>query len=118
MRNSIFTASIPTNASLTFSPNPFSPDGDGFEDFTMISYRLPTSAALVRIRIYDAKGRLVRSLANAEPSGSHGQIIWDGFTDGREKARIGIYVVLLEALDANGGTVQITKGVVVVAAKL
>ncbi|MGA2623589.1 MAG: lamin tail domain-containing protein [Bacteroidota bacterium] len=118
LRNSIFTASLPASVSLTFSPNPFSPDGDGFEDFTMISYRLPTSAALVRIRIYDSKGRLVRSLANGEPSGSHGQVIWDGFTDSREKARMGIYVVLLEALDAYGGTVQSTKGVVVVAAKL
>lgn len=118
MRNSIFTASLPSNVSLSFSPNPFSPDGDGFEDFTMISYRLPTTAALVRIRIYDSKGRLVRSLANGEPSGSHGQIIWDGFTNSREKVRMGIYIVLLEALDANGGTVQSTKGVVVVAAKL
>jgi len=118
MRNSIFTVSLPTNLSLTFSPNPFSPDGDGFEDFTMISYRLPTTAALVRIRIYDSKGRLVRSLANGELSGSHGQIIWDGLTDSRQKVRMGIYIVLLEALDANGGAVQTTKGVVVVAARM
>lgn len=84
----------------------------------MISYELPTTAALVRIRVFDSKGRLIRTLANGEPSGTHGQIIWDGFSDDRAKARIGIYVILLEALGGNGGAVQAMKGVVVVAAKL
>jgi flagellar hook assembly protein FlgD len=103
---------------LNCSPNPFSPDGDGHEDFTIISYELPTSAALVRIRIFDARGRLIRTLANGEPSGAHGQVVWDGLTDRREKARIGIYIVLLEALDASGGSMQATKCTVVVAARL
>ena len=117
-RNSIYTAAVPGSASLACSPNPFSPDGDGFEDFTMITFELPTTAGLVRIRIFDSKGRLTRTLANGEPSGAHGQILWDGFTDGREKARMGIYIVLLEALDSNGNTVQALKGVVVLATKL
>ena len=117
-QNSIYTVSVPASTSLTISPNPFSPDGDGHEDFTMISYELPTTAALVRIRIFDGKGRLIRTLANGEPSGAHGQIIWDGFSDDRNKARIGIYIVLIEALDGNGSAVQAMKGVVVVAAKL
>ena len=70
------------------------------------------------MRIYDIQGRLIRTLANSEPSGSRGEIIWDGFDDNRNKARIGIYVVLLEALDASGGNVQALKGVVVVATRL
>jgi flagellar hook assembly protein FlgD len=70
------------------------------------------------VRIYDAKGRLIRTLASSEPSGSHGEIIWDGYNDNHERARIGIYIVLLEALDGFGGNVQTVKGTVVVAAKL
>jgi hypothetical protein len=116
-QNSLYTTSTPASAALSFSPNPFSPDGDGFEDVTILKYQLPAVTALIRVRIYDANGRLVRTLANTEPSGSHGEIIWDGFNDKRERVRIGIYIVLLEALDGNGGNVQSIKSTVVVAAK-
>jgi hypothetical protein len=116
--NSIFTQSLPTATELSFTPNPFSPDGDGFEDVTIVQYHVPSASGVIRIRIYDANGRLVRTLANGEPTGSHGEIIWDGMNDNLEKVRMGIYVVLLEALDSSGSNVQTIKGVVVVAAKM
>ncbi len=117
-QNSLYTITVPSSASLSFSPNPFSPDGDGFEDVTIMSYELPSTTGLIRARIYDASGRLVRTLADGEPSGSHGELIWNGYNDRNERIRMGIYVVLLEALDGNGGEVQTVKGVVVVAAKM
>lgn len=117
-QNSVFTSTVPTNASLKFSPNPFSPDADGYEDHCIISYNLPSSTAMIRIRIFDSRGRLIRTLVNNEPSGSSGQIIWDGMNDDRAKTRIGIYVVLLEAFDVNGGNVNTIKGAVVVAGRL
>lgn len=117
-QNSIYTASVPASASLSFSPNPFSPDGDGFEDFTIVSYEVPATAALLRVRIYDAAGRLIRTLASGEPTGARGSLIWDGMNDNRDKVRMGIYIVLLEALDAGGSEIHSTKGAVVVAAKL
>jgi hypothetical protein len=94
-QNSIFIINLPVTASLSFFPNPFSPDGDGFEDHTIISYNLPTTTSIIRIKIFDVRGRLIRTLVNNEPSGTGGQIIWDGTNDERQKARIGIYVVLL-----------------------
>lgn len=117
-RNSVFAPIIPINASLLFSPNPFSPDADGFEDHCIISYNLPSPAAMIRIRIFDSRGRIIRTLVNNEPSGSSGQVIWDGMNDDRQKVRIGIYVVLLEAFDVNGGNVNAIKGAVVVAGRL
>ncbi|MDI6804090.1 MAG: lamin tail domain-containing protein [Bacteroidota bacterium] len=117
-QNSVFTSTIPTNASLKFSPNPFSPDADEFEDHCIISYNLLSTAAMVRIRIFDSRGRIIRTLVNNEPSGSSGQVIWDGMNDERQKARIGIYIVLLEAYDVNGGNVNTIKGAVVVAGRL
>jgi hypothetical protein len=117
-QNSIFTASVPTSTSLSFFPNPFSPDGDGHEDHTLVSYEVPATSALLRIRIFDAKGRSVRTLVNGEPAGARGSVVWDGMNDGRDKVRMGMYIVLLEALDASGSTIHSTKGVVVVAAKL
>ena len=116
--NSILTTSLPSSASLSISPNPFSPDGDGFEDFCSITYNLPSSTSLIHLRIFDIRGRLIRTLANTELSGPQGEIIWDGLDDGKQRARIGPYIVLIEALDSQGGAVHSTKAVAVVAAKL
>ncbi|MBA4313624.1 MAG: hypothetical protein C0417_13450 [Chlorobiaceae bacterium] len=117
-QNSLFASIVPSDASISFAPNPFSPDGDGYEDATIINYELPSTTATIRIRIYDSSGRLVRTLAENEPSGALGSIIWDGYNDNRNRVRIGIYIVLLEALDSFGGAVKSVKSVVVVATKL
>jgi flagellar hook assembly protein FlgD len=94
------------------------PKGDGFEDFTVISYRVTSQIARVRLRIFDSLGRPVRTLANYEPSACTGQIIWDGLDDDKRRLRMGIYIVLLEALNSSGGTVESTKVAAVVAGKL
>jgi hypothetical protein len=116
--NGIYATSLPSSASVSISPNPFSPDGDGFEDFCIIRYNLPTSTSLIRITIFDIKGRLLRTLANAELSGPQGEIIWDGLDDGKQRVRIGPYILFLEAIDSQGGTIATAKAVVVVATKL
>jgi hypothetical protein len=118
-RNSLYApAGAPPAAALACAPNPFSPDGDGFEDATVISYRVPFLAGTVRVRIFDALGRLVRTLSGGEPTGAAGQMLWDGRDDRREKVPMGIYVVLVEAHDAQGTAAGTAKGVVVVAARL
>jgi hypothetical protein len=117
-QNSIFTVSIPTQTTLSVSPNPFSPDGDGFEDFTVISYRVSSRVARIRLKIFDSIGRPVRTLANYEPSASTGQIIWDGLDDDKRRLRMGIYIVLLEAIDSSGGTIESAKAAAVVAGRL
>jgi hypothetical protein len=116
-KNSIFTVNNSSN-SVSVSPNPFSPDGDGFEDFTIIKYKLKPNIAQLRVKVYDIKGRLVRTLLNNQLSGSEGQIIFDGKNDNGEKLRIGIYILYIEAINDMGGSVDQTKATVVVAAKL
>jgi hypothetical protein len=117
-QNSVFTTTIAPRTTLSVSPNPFSPDGDGFEDFTVISYRLSSQIARVNVRIFDSLGRLVRTLANYDPSASTGQIIWDGLDDDKRRLRMGIYIVLLEAIDSAGGTIESAKAAAVVAGRL
>jgi hypothetical protein len=117
-QNSIFTTALPAQVALSISPNPFSPDGDGLEDFAVISYELKVQVAQIRIKVYDSVGRLVRTLANNEPSGPRGQIIWDGLDDDKRKLRMGIYVIFLEAIDSAGGTVESAKAAAVVAGRL
>jgi hypothetical protein len=118
LSNSIFTASTAVQSSLHLSPNPFSPDNDGFEDFLTITYSLPANSSTIRIRIFDVTGRLIRRLAQSEPSPSSGSIIWNGLDDDGNRVRIGMYIILFEALDNFGGTAKTMKDVAVVARKL
>jgi len=117
-QNSIYTLGIASNAELSCFPNPFSPDGDGHEDMTIIHFRLPATTAAIRMRIYDAAGRLIRTLADGEPSGACGEVAWNGYTDSGNRARMGIYIVLIDAVDARGKPLSTAKSTVVVAAKL
>lgn len=117
-RNSIYTTIPLSTGKITVSPNPFSPDGDGFEDFTIIKYSLPYKASQVRMKVFDVKGRLVRTLLNNLYSGSEGEIIFNGLNDDGEKLRIGIYILFIETVDDKGGTFETIKSTVVVATKL
>ncbi len=117
-QNSIYTENLNKSTNLTVSPNPFSPDNDGFEDFTIINYNLTQAISQVRIKIFDSKGRLVRTLLNNQPSASSGSVIFDGRDDDGNALRIGIYIIFLEALNDNSGVVETMKSVVVVARKL
>ncbi len=116
--NSLYSPKLHRTGRLTFTPNPFSPDGDGFEDMVVIHYELQLPVSLMSMRIYDARGRLIRRLANIEPAGPQGDLVWDGRDDNRELARIGMYVVFLEAIDGQGGVLETVKGVVVLAGRL
>ena len=73
---------------------------------------------MIRVRCFDVQGRLVRTLANNEPAASSGTILWNGLDDNNRRVRIGMYIILFEALDASGGVVHTMKDVAVVATKL
>jgi hypothetical protein len=93
----------PEGVGISLSPNPFSPDGDGFEDNLIINYTLDEPDYLLRIRIYDRYGRLVRNLADGLNAGLSGSVIWDGLTDSGSRNRIGIYIIYVEAYNSANG---------------
>ncbi|NIV14794.1 MAG: hypothetical protein GWN62_27035, partial [Aliifodinibius sp.] len=115
--NSVFINAQPAENQLTITPNPFSPDGDGFEDFTAIQFRLGVEIAFVNIRIFDIRGRLIRFLANSEPAAHEGQFVWDGKDDDGRISRIGAYVCFLEALNAQRQTTIELKKVIILTKK-
>ena len=118
LQNSIFVQSISSASSVSINPNPFSPDGDGFEDIALINFKLNVRFSQMRVRVFDIKGRLVRTLSNNQLTGSEGTIIFNGFDNENQKLRVGIYILLIEAVDDTGGTVDRVKEPIVVAAKL
>jgi hypothetical protein len=57
-------------------------------------------------------------LANIIPSGTEGHLVWDGRDDQGRRARIGVYIAILEAIDGAGGMTFAAKCVVILAARL
>lgn len=102
-------------SSVTATPSPFSPKQDGA---TRIRYTLDQVPNLVRARIYDARGRKVRTLEDARLAGPHGELVWNGRDDAGDHVRMGIYVVLFEAVRPEDGTILREKVPVVVARSL
>ena len=118
LQNSIFINNLPTASKVTIIPNPFSPDGDGRDDVTFIIYKLNQPISQIRIKVYDVKGRIVRNLVSNQISGSEGKVIFDGYGDDKQKLRLGIYIIYLEAVDTRGGVVDNVKTTVVLSTKL
>ena len=115
-QNTARVSSVPAGASgpraLHAHPNPFSPDGDGVDDIAQLRYRLRSEAAMVRVTLFDLEGRVVRVLSDVAFSGDDGYVIWDGSNARGNPAPAGTYVVLLEALSADGARSERHKGLV------
>jgi hypothetical protein len=101
----------PTHAGNTIStpgvvleqntPNPFNPS-------TNIRYRLGAPGQ-VTLRVYDIRGRLVRTLVDdARDAGPH-SVLWDGRDDGGTRVASGLYFYRLDA----GAVVESRKMVLV-----
>ncbi|MCI0406391.1 MAG: lamin tail domain-containing protein [candidate division Zixibacteria bacterium] len=108
--NSI-AATYSENLQMDISPNPFSPDGDGFDDETAITFTVPFQANLTA-KIYDVNGREVKTFLNDSPITS-GQLRWDGKGNNGKTLRSGIYVLFMEtsgsARLAKKGTIVLVK---------
>ena len=101
--NSILVETLPEAGNILLDPNPFSPDGDSFDDEVRISYSLPFAQAYLTMLIFDSMGREVRTLARNLVTGAEGTLTWDGRFDDGNRARIGIYIIKVEAVDKSTG---------------
>jgi hypothetical protein len=105
----------PPSAGVAASPSPFNGDVG-----TVIRYTLAAEAALVRVRVFDGAGRPVRTLEEATLAGAArtGEAVWNGRDDRGRPLRMGIYVVLVEAVDLAGGRTEVHRAPVVLAREL
>ncbi len=77
------------------SPNPF-------RDVTLLRFELPGSERVpTSLRVFDASGRLVRTLIDAPMTGGSYQVLWDGRDERGKTAAAGVY---FSRLQRGGGT--------------
>lgn len=114
-QNSIRLAPLKSTRGVSISPNPFSPNRDGVDDIAAITFDLSSGVSLIRVRIFDRSGFLVRELVKGQLVAGSGTIYWDGLDDLGRRLRLGVYVVLFEAFDDRRSSVEAFKAVVVLA---
>ncbi len=83
-----------------------SPGRDGSS--AIISYSAGVGGP-VRLRVYDIRGRLIRTLVDGEAPRNNCDVVWNGRADGGHRVGAGVYFVRLEA----GGEVRTQKIAVV-----
>lgn len=107
--NSQSELAMGTEDQFTVETEIFSPDNDGNNDIALFSWNLSEQGYTGDIKIYDSEGRFVRHLMKGELLGAEGSISWDGLTDEKQKASIGIYVIYFEAFTPGGATLKTKK---------
>lgn len=112
-KNSQYNDAGETDDAIQITPEIFSPDEDGYNDIVNINYHFDAPGYVANVMIYDSKGRMIKNLIRNELLGTKGTFSWDGVTDEREKARIGIYILFVEIFDLNGNVKHYKKTCVV-----
>ncbi|MCU7551338.1 lamin tail domain-containing protein [Chitinophagaceae bacterium LB-8] len=116
-KNSQYKLADQIDAAIEVLPKVFSPDNDGYEDMATISYQLSGTGYVANILIFDASGRLVRSLVKNGLLGLKGSWKWDGLDEKKQRLPIGPYIIYTELFNLQGRKQQY-KNVVVLARKL
>ena len=117
--NSVGPTTAPTvtgsSFEARFEPNPFSPDGDGFEDQSTLTVQAGINKPFAaRVRLFDARGRLVRTIADGTTSVGSLTLQFDGRNDNGQSLRPGIYTALVElTLQSPNGSLKKTIGVAI-----
>lgn len=109
--NSQYSEAPQASGALTIEPAIFSPDNDGYQDLLTVSYRFEQPGFTGTLTVFDLAGRPVRELLNNALLGVEGAVSWDGIRDDGSKARIGPYVLVLEAYDLQGEVERIRRTV-------
>lgn len=97
---------------VTFTPEAFSPNNDGYNDEYQIQYKLTQPGYIANILIFDSAGRLVTQLAKNEILGTSGTFIWNGEDETGQRQSLGVYVVIMEIFNTKGEVHRFKDGVV------
>lgn len=91
-----------SDEAVWLTPQVFSPNNDGTDDLLEIHYDLEGENHLASISIFDAGGSCVKKLINNVLLDTQGVFRWNGETDQRKTANVGIYIVYVEVFNTKG----------------
>ncbi len=111
-QNSQFRLDLQVQGDVTASPEVFSPDNDGNDDFVTISYRFPETGYVMSITVFDAAGRPVKALQRNAVCSQQGNFRWDGLNDKFQQLPLGPYVIFVEVFNLQGKVKRFKKQVV------
>lgn len=94
-------------------PSVFSPDGDGFDDNCLITYRLDKAGITMNVYLFNVEGQLARHLVKGELVGQEGGFVWNGLDSQGNRVPLGVYIVIVEVFDMEGMVKRYKKAVVV-----
>jgi hypothetical protein len=97
---------------VTFEPEAFSPNNDGYNDIYSINFKLDQPGYLANIWIFDSSGRMVMQLCKNNILGTSDQIKWNGEDKNGQRQQLGAYIVLVELFNPKGYVKQFKDGVV------
>lgn len=87
---------VSNNGLFHIHPKVISPDGDGHDDYCTIHPKQETNSDMINIKIIDAEGRTVKTIAQNSNIGTNSFFTWDGTQDNLSKAALGQYLIHIE----------------------
>ncbi|MDQ6901740.1 MAG: lamin tail domain-containing protein [Bacteroidota bacterium] len=111
-KNSQYRLNEEVQGTISVSPEIFSPDNDGVDDFATINYSFPAPGYVSNITIFDASGRVVRYLQRNALNGIKGYYRWDGLDDKSKQLPQGIYIIYTEIFNTEGKRNQFKNTIV------
>ena len=111
-KNSQYRINDGVKGVVKLSPEIFSPDNDGQDDFATLDYEFPEAGYVANITIFDANGRKVRSLQRNALCGTKGSFRWDGLGEKNQPLSIGVYIAFTEVFNLKGNVKQFKQAIV------
>ncbi len=111
-KNSQTGIEVMSGPEITFEPDAFSPNLDGYNDEYQIHYKADKPGYIANITIFDAAGRFILQLAKNEILGAQGTILWNGEDDTGQQQQMGVYITIVEIFSEEGKVFKFKDGVV------
>jgi hypothetical protein len=108
-QNSQYSATQLSEEIFTVTPDVFSPNNDGFDDYTEFYFKFSDNENRLSLTIYDRDGNLIKTIAKNQLCGIEEHFLWDGISDRDNLAPPDLYIVKMEYWNANGNRKVLRK---------
>ena len=94
-----------TSDAIAVSPEVFTPDNDGNEDFTTLHIDNKYEGGTIRVQVFNHRGIAIKELINNALIASYSDIRWDGTDNDGARCPMGPYIIWVEIVTPQGEVV-------------